>query len=117
MNDPGEREGGAVSVQAQADAEFLEWAAGQPTRFGVVDGRRVRLAEEHQGEGRLALARGIAMRAFGSADTADAWLAAPTPDLGGLSPADLITENDEGSRLALLALVRLHRGMLASGDG
>ena len=117
MNDSGEREGGAVSVQAPGDAEFLEWAARQPIRFEVVDGRRVRLSEERQGEGRLMLARGIAVRAFGSVDTANAWLATPAPDLGDLSPADLIAEGDEGSRLALLALVRQHRGMLAVGDG
>ena len=112
-----EREGGAGSAQAKADAEFRDWAAEQPIGFGLVDGRRVRLAEEHQGGARLALARAMALRAFGCPEAADAWLATPTPDLGGLSPTDLIAESEEGSRLALMALVRRHRLMLDAGNG
>ena len=117
MADPGERGGGDEPTRAERDAEFLAWSATQPIRFGLVDGRRVRLGEEHQGDGRLALARVIAERAFGSAAEAEAWLTSPARDLGGLSPVDLIVESDQGSRVALLALVRLHRGMLAAGDG
>ncbi len=117
MDELREREGGAGSAQAKADAEFRDWAAEQPIRFGLVDGVRVRLAEEHQGGARLALAGAMAIRGFGSAEAADAWLTTPTPDLGGLSPADLIAESDEGSRLALMALVRRHRLMLDAGDG
>lgn len=117
MDELREREGGAGSAQAKADAEFRDWAAEQPIRFGLVDGRRARLPEEHQGGARLALARAMAIRGFGSAEAADAWLVTPTPDLGGLSPADLITESDEGSRLALIALVRLHRLVLDTDNG
>ena len=117
MDESLERDGGARSAQAKADAEFRDWAAEQPIRFGMVDGRRVRLAEEHQGGARLVQARALALRAFGSVKAADAWLATPTPDLGGLSPGDLIAESDEGSRLALMALVRRHRLMLDTGNG
>ena len=99
------------------DAESTAWMATQPLLFGVVDGRRARLPEERQGDGRLALARGIAVRAFGSEAVADAWLEAATPDLGGLSPADLVVDSDEGSRLALLHLVRHHRRTMDGGDG
>ncbi len=117
MHELREREGGAGLAQAKADAEFRDWAAEQPIRFGVVDGRRVRLAEEHQGGARLVQAHAMALRAFGSTEAADAWLTTPTPDLGGLSPADLIAESDEGSRLALMALVSLHRLMLDVASG
>jgi hypothetical protein len=117
MADPVELEGDAASARAQGDVEFREWAARQPLGFGLVDGQRVRLAEEHQGEARLALARAMAIRAFGAPEAADAWLATPTSDLGGLSPADLVTESDEGRRLALIALVRRQRLMLDAGDG
>ena len=116
MDHPEDR-GDADANRERGNTEFLEWAAGQTFRFGLIDGRRVRLDEEQQVEGRLALARNIATRAFGTVDAADDWLATPTPDLGGLSPADLIAESDEGGRLALLALVRQHRRMLAAGDG
>jgi uncharacterized protein (DUF2384 family) len=64
----------------------------------------------------MVLARAIAVRAFGSEAEADAWLAATTPDLGGLSPADLIADSDEGSRLALLVLVQHHRRTMDRGD-
>ncbi len=111
------REGGGGSAQAKADAEFRDWAAEQTIRFGVVDGRRLRLAEEHQGGARLELARTMALRAFGSPGVADAWLATPTPGLGGLSSADLVVESDEGSPIALMALVRLHRLMLDAASG
>ncbi len=99
------------------DAKFTAWASSQPLLFAMVDGRPARLPEEHQGRGRLALARGIAVRAFGSEAVADAWLEAATPDLGGLSPADLVADSDEGSRLALLHLVRHHRRTMDGGDG
>jgi hypothetical protein len=89
----------------------------QPIRFGLVEGRRALLPEEHQGDARLALARGIAGRAFGSVGAADAWLAAATPELGGLAPRDLIAESAEGSRIALVHLVRHHRQILDAGDG
>ena len=98
-----------------ADAEFAAWAASQPMLFAMVDGRPGRLPEEHRGDGRLALARGIAVRAFGLEAAADAWLAAATPDLSGLSPADLVADPDEGSRLALLHLVR-HRRRTTDGS-
>jgi hypothetical protein len=101
----------------EADAEFTAWVASQPLLFGVVDGRGTRLPEERQGDGRLALARGIAVRAFDSEAAADAWLAAATPDLGGLSPADLVADSDEGSRLALFHLVRHRRRAMVRGDG
>ena len=69
-----------------ADAEFAAWAASQPMLFAMVDGRPGRLPEEHRGDGRLALARGIAVRAFGLEAAADAWLAAATPTSAACRP-------------------------------
>ena len=89
--------------------EFLEWAGSQRIRFGVVGGRRMRLPEEQQAEARLGIAGDIARRAFGCDAMADTWLRSPSEDLGGVSPAAFVTESDEGSRLALLALVRQRR--------
>ena len=106
-----------MEPEPNGDAEFVDWAASQSLRFGLVEGRRTLLAEEHQDQARLALARGIAVRAFGSTATADAWMATATPDLGGLSPGDLIGESDEGSRIALVHLVRHHRRILDVGGG
>ena len=115
MND--ERGSYAPPVAPASDAEFHAWADRQPARFGIVDGRRVRLAEEHQGAARLAMARAIAARVLGGPDAGDEWLETPAPDLDGRTPADMAAVGDEGSRLALLALVRRHRREPETGDG
>ena len=99
-----------------ATSERSDWAAQQPLAYELVGGRLVRLGNEHQGPARLAVMRRIAEGVFGCAERAVAWIATPSPQFGGLSPADLANENEEGSQLALRALIRWHRTTLELDD-
>ena len=96
--------------------ELMDWAERQPLVFELVNGRLTRLSEEHQGPARLLAMQRIAEGVFGCADRARTWMAAPSPMLGGLSPSILAREGDEGSQLALKALVRWHRSTLSQAN-
>ena len=93
------------------------WAARQPLAYELVEERLVLSAEEHQAPARLAALRRIAKGVFGHSDQANAWLTRPSPDFGGLSPADLANDSEEGNQLVLRTLIRWHRTTLEPGDG
>ena len=96
--------------------EPLEWAEQQPLALGLLNGRLVQLSAEQQGPDCLLAMRRIAESIFGCADRAAAWMATPSPTLGGLSPKDLTGESKDGSQLALKALIRWHRSTLRHAD-
>ena len=96
--------------------ELMDWAERQPLAFELVNGRLARLSEEHQGPARLLAMQRITEGVFGCADRASTWMATPSPMLGGLSPSNLACESDEGSQLALRALVRWHRSTLSQAN-
>ena len=99
------------------DTDLAAWAAQQPLACELVEGRLVLSAEHHQAPAGLAALRHIANGVFGNPDQADAWLATPSPDFGGLAPADLTNDSEEGSQLVLRTLIRWHRATLEPGDG
>ena len=100
-----------------SEIELVEWAAQQSIAFEVVSGRVVRSAEEGQAPFRLAALRQMAEGVFGPGDQAAVWLATPSAELGGVSPADLANENEDGHQLALRTLICWHRMNMEQGNG
>ena len=99
------------------DTDLAVWAAQQPLAYELVEERLVLSAEEHQMPARLAALRRIADGVFGSPSQTDAWLITPSPDFGGLAPADLANDSEEGGQLVLRTLIRWHRTTLEPGAG
>lgn len=95
--------------------EFRTWQAGQPVRFGLVDGRPVRLPEEAQGASRVARVRQVAGRVLASEAAVTAWLEHPLAALGGLEPETLAADGEEGCQAVLRTLVAM--GRLREGAG
>ena len=99
------------------DIDLATWAAQQPLAYALKEGRLVLSAEHHQAPSRLATLRHIAKGVFGNPKQVDAWMATASSDLGGLAPADLAIDSEEGSQLVLRTLIRWHRAMLEPDDG
>lgn len=99
------------------DTERAAWAAQQPRLYELVGDRLVLSPEHAQAPSRTAALRHVAEQVFGHVNQANTWLTTPSAALGGLSPADLAEEGDEGSQLALQALIRSHRAPLEPDDG
>ena len=91
------------------EVEFRTWEARQPLRFELVDGRPVRLADEDQGQSRLARVRRTASQILADEDLVRTWVATPLDSLGGLEPDAVAAESEDGCQLVLRALVMSSR--------
>ena len=97
--------------------EFALWAARQPLQYELVDEHPVRLPEEQQAPFRLQVVKALAEAIFDQPDHVTAWMANASAEFGGLSPADIAAESEEGSQMVLRSLVRWHRGMIDKPGG
>ncbi len=101
---------------AKTEAEFRTWEAQQPLAFELVDGRPVRLPDDHQGPSRLARVRQLALKVLADEAAIAAWMGAPQVELGGLEPEALAADGEEGCQLVLRELVRMGRLIEGSHD-
>ena len=99
-----------------SEEEFRDWETRQPRAFILADGRPVCLPEEFQASSRLDRVRQLAMKVLADEIATAAWMGAPQVKLGGLEPATLASDGEEGCKLVLLELVRLGRLREASSD-
>jgi uncharacterized protein (DUF2384 family) len=91
------------------EAEFRAWEAQQPLRFGLADGRPVRLPDEGQGRPRVARVRHVAVQLLPDEVAVDTWMASPQVTLGGLEPKVIAEESERGCQLVLRTLVTMSR--------
>jgi hypothetical protein len=90
-------------------AEFADWEPRQPVRFALLNGQPVRLPVGEQAAPRLSCIRTIAARVLASGASVETWLTTPSPALGGLAPADLAAEDEQGCQMVLRLLIDLGR--------
>jgi len=102
--------------EAMTEAEFRTWEAQQPLAFELVDGRPVRLPDDHQGPSRLARVHQLARKVLADEGLIAAWMSTPQVELGGLEPETLALDGEDGCQLVLRELVRLGRLREASRD-
>ncbi len=102
--------------EAMTETAFRAWEARQPLAYELVDGRPVRLPDDHQGPSRLARVRLLAMKVLADEAAVTAWMGAPQVELGGLEPEALAADGEEGYQLVLRELVRLGRLTETSRD-
>jgi hypothetical protein len=100
-----------------SSADFNHWAARQPLAYELVDGVPVRHAKERQSPFRVAVVNALAEVVFEQPDVATAWLSTACSEFGGLSPADVAAESEDGSQFVLRSLLQWHRRASSTCNG